>query len=87
MSNCFNDFFVNIGNSVEEKIPRVEIPFSNFLKEENKTSFFIRPVDDNEVKTMIKNLSTSKSCGPNSIPTIILKENLQKSSVTAKTHY
>ena len=77
MSYCFNDFFVNIGNSVEEKNPQVEVPFSSFLKDENKTAFFIKPVDENEVKTMIKNMNISKSCGPNSIPTRILKENLE----------
>ena len=32
MANSFNDFFVNIGNTIEEKIPPGNIHFSNFLK-------------------------------------------------------
>ena len=76
MSNCFNDFFVNIGNSVEAKIPRVDTPFSNFLKNKNNASLFLKPVDDNEIRSMISSLSSSKACGPNSIPTQILKNNV-----------
>ena len=76
MSNCFNDFFVNIGNSVEAKIPRVYTPFNTFLKHKNNDTFFIKPVDENEIKGMISNLFSSKACGPNSIPTHILKLNL-----------
>ena len=76
MSNCFNDFFVNIGNSVEAKIPKINTPFTDFLKNKNDVTFFIKPVDDDEVKSMISKLSTSKACGPNSIPTHILKTNL-----------
>ena len=76
MSNCFNDFFVNIGNSVETKIPRVDTNFSNFLKDKNNVSLFLKPVSEDEVKSMISTLTTSKACGPNSIPTNILKENL-----------
>ena len=75
MSNCFNDFFVNIGNSVEAKIPKVT-PFNTFLKDKNNNSFFIKPVDENEIKSMISKLFSSKACGPNSIPTHILKLNL-----------
>ena len=77
MSNCFNDFFVNIGNSVEAKIPRVDTHFSEFLRNRNSFSLFLKPVDEDELKSIISKLSTSKSCGPNSIPTHILKNNLE----------
>ena len=76
MSNCFNDFFVNIGNSVEAKIPRVDTPFTNFLKNKNDASIFLKPIDDDEIRSIISSLSTSKACGPNSIPTHILKNNI-----------
>ena len=77
MSNCFNDFFVNIGNSVEAKIPNVDTNFTDFLKNRNDFSLFLKPVNEEELKTMISNLATSKSCGPNSIPTHILKTNFE----------
>jgi hypothetical protein len=77
MSNCFNDFFVNIGNSVEAKIPRVDTPFTEFLKDKNNITLFLKPVNEDEVKSMISNMATSKACGPNSIPTQILKTNFE----------
>ena len=77
MSNCFNDFFVNIGNSVEAKIPNVDTQFTDFLKNRNNFSLFLKPVNEDELKTMISNLATSKSCGPNSVPTHILKTNFE----------
>ena len=77
MSNCFNDFFVNIGNSVEAKIPRTNTHFSEYLKDRNHNSIFLKPVNDEEIISSISKLVTSKACGPNSIPTHILKTNLE----------
>ena len=75
MTNCFNEFFVNIGNSAEAKIPNVDTHFTHFLRNRSNASLFLKPVDEDELKIMISNLATSKSCGPNSIPTHILKTN------------
>ena len=69
MANSFNKFFVNIGNTIEEKIPPGNIHFSNFLKNDSNSIFAIQPVDEKEVQNMILQLNVSKSCGPNSIPT------------------
>ena len=60
MSNCFNNFLVNIGNSVEAKIPQVDTLFNIFLKDKNNNTFFIKPVDENEIKSMISKLVSPK---------------------------
>ena len=73
IAECFNSFFTNIGNSVEEKIPKTDVSFSNFLKNKPNNSLFLKPVSENEVIDMIKNLNSSKASGPTSIPTNILK--------------
>ena len=73
ISNIFNNFFVNIGNKVEEKIPNTDTNYMSYLKNPNNKSIFLTPVDNKEILTMIKNLSSAKACGPNSIPTNILK--------------
>ena len=54
ISEKFNDFFVNIGNKVEGKIPS---------KKNNRVSnsMFILPIDDDEVFDMLKKLDKSKS--------------------------
>ena len=77
MAKSFNDFFVNIGNTIEEKIPPGNVHFSNFLKKDNNTVFLLQPVDEKEVKSMILQLNISKSCGPNSIPTKLLRDNFE----------
>ena len=68
-----NDFFVNIGPSVESKIPNSKTHFSSYLKSENPNSLFLHACDYDEVATFIKNLSAGKSCGPFSLPVNIIK--------------
>ena len=36
MSNFMNDFFVNIGKSVEDKIPRIQKTISDYLGDPNR---------------------------------------------------
>ena len=40
IANNFNDFFVNIGNSVENKIPAAKKHFSAYMKKRNVDSFY-----------------------------------------------
>ena len=76
MANAMNDFFVNIGNTVEDKIPRVERDFSSYLNDPNVKSIFLNPVTTDETIYLISQIKLSKSCGPNSIPNNILKTNM-----------
>ena len=74
IAHNFNDFFVNIGNSVENKIPTAKNNFSAYMKKRNVDSLFANPVDEDELMNMLGNLNTSKSCGPYSIPSNLLKQ-------------
>ena len=74
IANNFNDFFVNIGNSVEKKIPTARKKFSAYMKKRNVDSLFANPVDEDELVNMLGNLNPSKSCGPYSIPSNLLKQ-------------
>ena len=74
MAEKFNEFYVNIGNMVNEKIPQAKSKFSDFLKNSVPNSIFIAPVDDKEISAMFSKIDSSKSCGPNSIPSNLLKE-------------
>ena len=73
MAQKFNEFYVNIGNMVEEKIPQAKSKFSDFLKNSVPNSIFLSPVDDKEVSDMFSKIDSSKSCGPNSISSNLLK--------------
>ena len=43
MAESLNDFFVNIGSSVESKIPKSKRPFVSYLGESNNKSIFLQP--------------------------------------------
>ena len=72
-ANALNDFFTNIGKIVENKIPQSKMNFMDFLKKPNNTNILHTECTNTEVLEIIKNLQNSKACGPNSIPTNLLK--------------
>ena len=74
MAESLNDFFVNIGSSVEAKIPKSPKHFSSFLCSANNKSIFLTPCTSTEILTIINNMKSSKSCGPNSISINLLIE-------------
>ena len=47
--------------------------FSDFLKNSVPNSIFLSPVDDIEISAMFSKIDSSKSCGPNSISSNLLK--------------
>lgn len=77
MTNALNNFFVNTGNMVEGKIPKGKNNFTEYLGDSNLRSIFLNPVDNEEITSMVGKLNVSKACGPNSIPSNILKNNLK----------
>ena len=72
-SNALNNFFVNIGASIESKIPNGKNNFSEYLNTPNVNSIFLKKCELHEIISIISNLQISKSCGPNSIPSNLLK--------------
>ena len=77
MASTFNDFFVNIGNTVENKIPKGRKNYRDFLKNSIQNTIFLSPVSDEEIFDMLRNINSKKSCGPNNIPSNLLKINAE----------
>ena len=75
MANTMNNFFVNIGKTVEAKIPHVDKLFSDFLGEPNEYSITLNDCTSVEIGDYIDKLNASKASGPFSVPTNILKNN------------
>ena len=74
ISNTFNDYFTSIAdNLLNERKFNGNASFHDYLINPLSNSFVIYPCDEHEVKTLINQLEHSKSLGPNSIPTDILK--------------
>ena len=69
-----NNFFVNIGSSVENKIPKSSRSFQSYLPAQNPAIFLLEQCDEDEISTIISSFGSGKSTGPYSIPTNLLKE-------------
>ena len=72
IAESLNNFFVNIGSTVEEKIPKTQKTFFSFLKDPNERSLFLKEVTHCEILSFLNAFKSSKACGPNSIPTKFL---------------
>ena len=73
MSEAFNKFFSTIAKDIDNKIIPTNKSHNDYLNASIVNSFFLTPINDEEVESLIKEMNTSKSVGPYSIPTNILK--------------
>ena len=84
ISEEFNNFFGTIAENIYKKTPKSNKHFANYIKNQNLNSFFLDAVTEDEIESIIGNLNSRKTIGPNSIPTRILKEfeNMLKTPLT-----
>ena len=73
IANAFNHYFVNVGKSLSQAIPRVDASFSSFLFNPLPHSFFLSPTSVQEIQDIILSLKSGKASGPFSIPVSLLK--------------
>ena len=73
MTNIFNEYFVNVPDNIEKTFPRTPNSPLSYLGSAVENSLFLSPVTHLEIEDLIANLNSSKSIGPNSVPTNILK--------------
>ena len=72
MAKYFNKYFDTIAKNLEKRIPKSKKKFSDYLKNQNLTSFLLSPVTEKEINNIIISLNARK--GPNSISNFMLKE-------------
>ena len=73
MAETFNNFFVTIASDIDSKIIRTNTSYKDYLQDSVFNSFFLKPATKKEVISVINEMKTNKSTGPNSIPTHTLK--------------
>ena len=73
MAESFNNFFVNLGPDLANKIPDSQTEFHTFLKNRTSQSLFFEPVVDEEIKIIINNLNNKKGSGYDGITNFLLK--------------
>ena len=71
-SETFNNFFSTVASDIRAKIPPTSHHFSEWLKNSNENSIFLRPTSPNEIKSILQSFKKNKASGPNSIPQRIL---------------
>ena len=59
IANKFYDYFVNIGASLAEKIPKSGPSFERYLPEANRESIFLTPTNDIEIQRLINGMKLS----------------------------
>ena len=75
MADAFNEFFTNVGPTLDNDIPiatNLRDP-SIYLSSRVPHSLLLAPTTSHELNQIISNLDDSKSSGPSSIPTKLLK--------------
>ena len=71
LATNFNEFFVNVGPSTENTIPKIpNISPTKFLKNRDQINFVIAHISNEEILDIVS-LLENKSTGPSSIPEII----------------
>ena len=74
IANSFNSYFSSIaGNILKKRINHGNKSFSDYLSEPLQNSITFYDCDAKEVNSLITMLSTNKTSGLNSIPTVVLK--------------
>jgi hypothetical protein len=75
MSNAFNEFFTDIGPQLDKEIPISKRPGGSklYLNPRIPHSFLISPTNPQEIIDIVNTLDESKSSGPCSVPTKLLK--------------
>ena len=73
MAKTFNNFFVTIASDIDSKIIHTNNSYKDNLQGSALNSFFLKPASEKEVISVINEMKTNESTGPNRIPTQILK--------------
>ena len=60
--------------NIEKRTPKSKKKFSDYLNNQNLTSFLLSPITEKKVSNIIVSLNAQNATGPNSIPNFILKE-------------
>ena len=85
IAETFNDFFVNLGPNLANKIPKTQTKFQSFLKDRNPQSLLFEPAAEEEIKSIVNNLNNKKSSGYDGITNFLLKSIINE-ILTPLTH-
>ena len=77
LADSFNNFFVTIAENIDKNIIHTNTNYKEYLEKSVTNSLFLKPTNEEEINSIIKQMKTNTAIGPNSIPTKILKMSQQ----------
>ncbi|XP_077969489.1 uncharacterized protein LOC144424244 [Styela clava] len=72
ITNCFNNYFVSIGNSLSSKLPNSDV-FKHYVQRQVKSTVYLEPVSENELLAELTKININKAIGPDNIPLKFIK--------------
>ena len=72
MANAFNEHFINIGSNLAQLIPQTNYPPEYYINSVDKI-FTFREITEEEVPTLLLNMSTNKATGMDSLSIKLVK--------------
>ena len=73
MAETSNNCFVTVERDIGSNIIHTNTSYKDYLQDSVLNSFFLKRATENKFISLINEMKTNKSTGPNSIPTQILK--------------
>ena len=64
MANPFNNYFVNVGSNIDEKISRTKKSPLDYLKKRISNSLFLSPANPEEIEIIIQSLNVERLLVP-----------------------
>ena len=74
IANAFNDYFVNIGNSIASNLTMSDCSFDSFLGDRCSHSLFFNPVTQAEIINVINKFPSRKAPGWDGISSFVIKQ-------------
>ena len=68
ISNCFNNFFANVGPVTDKNIPKSVKSPSYYLRNRSQIDFVIAHTTEDEILKIVLSIDEHKAIGPSSIP-------------------
>jgi len=73
ITNSMNNHFTTIAEKLSKNLEKTDYHFKSFMKQENKSSMYLRQIDLAEILEEINNLDVKKSMGHDKIPPKVIK--------------
>jgi hypothetical protein len=74
VSKLFNNYFVNVADKLDKKIPKPNTKFQDYLKNPNEHSIYLQETTPDEVEKIIRKLDINKAADIYGISTKMIKE-------------